>query len=377
MDAPVTLKSEGICDECETVSWLRKEQTPADFSFARGTFNIDDESPWQRTLYPSERKNSTSPSDTIINYVLPLTYTASSFSLGRIMARTYTLKTSLCPSNPSSGILFRPALTEARSLAPRRALLGSALENSTRCNYEKIRSKSVNLPADATVQLSRSQILRTHRGNPRARCAREIAQMRSKYTALVYCVKLYSVDFPQFVRTLFVSGLPMDTKPRELYLLFRAYEAIASGRSEEKPRLFVAGKERGQVEKQRNGFCSIWNVSLFDDEKGGGARRGAARHGFFLLLASSLVLYIHEIVVSSSLKGIRISRVGVLGITFPSVPRAPAPEEESADQLLNDVSYHRETFGEVQELFAHRIVRARHMRVMAKTRLCSPERPAF
>ena len=28
------------------------------------------------------------------------------------------------------------------------------------------------------------------------------------------------------VRTLFVSGLPMDTKPRELYLLFRAYEVF-------------------------------------------------------------------------------------------------------------------------------------------------------
>ena len=28
------------------------------------------------------------------------------------------------------------------------------------------------------------------------------------------------------VRTLFVSGLPMDTKPRELYLLFRAYEVM-------------------------------------------------------------------------------------------------------------------------------------------------------
>ncbi|KAL7729616.1 hypothetical protein ACLKA6_007899 [Drosophila palustris] len=28
----------------------------------------------------------------------------------------------------------------------------------------------------------------------------------------------------QEVRTLFVSGLPMDAKPRELYLLFRAYE---------------------------------------------------------------------------------------------------------------------------------------------------------
>ncbi|GFO31624.1 RNA-binding protein with multiple splicing [Plakobranchus ocellatus] len=27
------------------------------------------------------------------------------------------------------------------------------------------------------------------------------------------------------VRTLFVSGLPMDAKPRELYLLFRAYKS--------------------------------------------------------------------------------------------------------------------------------------------------------
>jgi hypothetical protein len=30
--------------------------------------------------------------------------------------------------------------------------------------------------------------------------------------------------FVQQVRTLFVSGLPMDAKPRELYLLFRAYK---------------------------------------------------------------------------------------------------------------------------------------------------------
>jgi len=33
----------------------------------------------------------------------------------------------------------------------------------------------------------------------------------------------FSFPFLQ-VRTLFVSGLPMDAKPRELYLLFRAYE---------------------------------------------------------------------------------------------------------------------------------------------------------
>lgn len=41
------------------------------------------------------------------------------------------------------------------------------------------------------------------------------------------CLKLsffltFNVSFQ--VRTLFVSGLPMDAKPRELYLLFRAYE---------------------------------------------------------------------------------------------------------------------------------------------------------
>lgn len=30
------------------------------------------------------------------------------------------------------------------------------------------------------------------------------------------------------MRTLFVSGLPMDAKPRELYLLFRAYKVSAT-----------------------------------------------------------------------------------------------------------------------------------------------------
>lgn len=44
-------------------------------------------------------------------------------------------------------------------LAPRRASLGSALENSTRCNYEKIRSKSVNPPADASREYSLTCII--------------------------------------------------------------------------------------------------------------------------------------------------------------------------------------------------------------------------
>lgn len=35
-----------------------------------------------------------------------------------------------------------------------------------------------------------------------------------------------SADDLNKVRTLFVSGLPMDAKPRELYLLFRAYKGF-------------------------------------------------------------------------------------------------------------------------------------------------------
>uniref|UniRef100_A0AC34FYF6 RRM domain-containing protein n=1 Tax=Panagrolaimus sp. ES5 TaxID=591445 RepID=A0AC34FYF6_9BILA len=42
------------------------------------------------------------------------------------------------------------------------------------------------------------------------------------------CSTVSSGDPSNQVRTLFVSGLPMDTKPRELYLLFRAYSGYES-----------------------------------------------------------------------------------------------------------------------------------------------------
>uniref|UniRef100_A0AC34PXJ4 RRM domain-containing protein n=1 Tax=Panagrolaimus sp. JU765 TaxID=591449 RepID=A0AC34PXJ4_9BILA len=42
------------------------------------------------------------------------------------------------------------------------------------------------------------------------------------------CSTVSSGDPSSQVRTLFVSGLPMDTKPRELYLLFRAYQGYES-----------------------------------------------------------------------------------------------------------------------------------------------------
>lgn len=107
------------------------------------------------------------------------------------------------------------------------------------------------------------------------------------------------------------------------------FRSIVSG--EKRNRGYLLPGKEGQVEKRRNCSRSIWK-SPSKVKSGRFSRacrystRRKRRRGatwLFLLLASNLVLYIHEIVVSSSLKGIRISRVGVLGITFPSVPRAP------------------------------------------------------
>lgn len=51
------------------------------------------------------------------------------------------------------------------------------------------------------------------------------------------------------MRTLFVSGLPMDAKPRELYLLFRAYD----------------GYENSQLKvTSKNGKTTSVNTFLFN-----------------------------------------------------------------------------------------------------------------
>lgn len=53
------------------------------------------------------------------------------------------------------------------------------------------------------------------------------ASPQHKNMELALCQSMDSVNTAtteEEVRTLFVSGLPMDAKPRELYLLFRAYE---------------------------------------------------------------------------------------------------------------------------------------------------------
>lgn len=64
--APVTLKSGGDVTSARRSLGSRRSERQRAF-LSRGAFNIGDKSP--ATLYPSEHKNSMSPSDPIINYM--------------------------------------------------------------------------------------------------------------------------------------------------------------------------------------------------------------------------------------------------------------------------------------------------------------------
>ncbi|KAJ1204718.1 hypothetical protein NDU88_000156 [Pleurodeles waltl] len=63
------------------------------------------------------------------------------------------------------------------------------------------------------------------------------------------------------VRTLFVSGLPLDIKPRELYLLFRpfkGYEGSLIKLTSKQPVGFVSFDSRSEAEAAKNAL----NVSI-------------------------------------------------------------------------------------------------------------------
>lgn len=63
------------------------------------------------------------------------------------------------------------------------------------------------------------------------------------------------------VRTLFVSGLPMDAKPRELYLLFRAYEVTFRNLYN----IYYAGYDRNRVvlwESTYNPEILLWRIPV-------------------------------------------------------------------------------------------------------------------
>ncbi|XP_053831844.1 RNA-binding protein with multiple splicing isoform X2 [Vidua macroura] len=68
-------------------------------------------------------------------------------------------------------------------------------------------------------------------------------------------------SFPLFqVRTLFVSGLPLDIKPRELYLLFRpfkGYEGSLIKLTSKQPVGFVSFDSRSEAEAAKNALNGI------------------------------------------------------------------------------------------------------------------------
>ncbi|XP_005398527.2 PREDICTED: RNA-binding protein with multiple splicing [Chinchilla lanigera] len=76
------------------------------------------------------------------------------------------------------------------------------------------------------------------------------------------CLQLRNLeDFLEtFVRTLFVSGLPLDIKPRELYLLFRpfkGYEGSLIKLTSKQPVGFVSFDSRSEAEAAKNALNGI------------------------------------------------------------------------------------------------------------------------
>ncbi len=68
------------------------------------------------------------------------------------------------------------------------------------------------------------------------------------------------------VRTLFVSGLPTDIKPRELYLLFRPFKVktdVLNGKSHWQSWLLIVMVTQATV---RNSLNSHWNNELTGGE---------------------------------------------------------------------------------------------------------------
>ncbi|TSL54328.1 RNA-binding protein with multiple splicing [Bagarius yarrelli] len=70
----------------------------------------------------------------------------------------------------------------------------------------------------------------------------------------------YSIGSEEEVRTLFVSGLPLDIKPRELYLLFRpfkGYEGSLIKLTSKQPVGFVSFDSRAEAEAAKNALNGV------------------------------------------------------------------------------------------------------------------------
>uniref|UniRef100_A0A8C6K579 RNA binding protein, mRNA processing factor n=1 Tax=Nothobranchius furzeri TaxID=105023 RepID=A0A8C6K579_NOTFU len=90
------------------------------------------------------------------------------------------------------------------------------------------------------------------------------------------------------VRTLFVSGLPLDIKPRELYLLFRpfkGYEGSLIKLTSKQPVGFVSFDSRSEAEAAKNAL----NVSVMPSSC---SSHAPAQHTADLVMALRLSAYI-------------------------------------------------------------------------------------
>uniref|UniRef100_A0A8C2GEP1 RNA binding protein, mRNA processing factor 2b n=2 Tax=Cyprinus carpio TaxID=7962 RepID=A0A8C2GEP1_CYPCA len=81
-----------------------------------------------------------------------------------------------------------------------------------------------------------------------------------------------NVSIEEEVRTLFVSGLPTDIKPRELYLLFRpfkGYEGSLIKLTSKQPVGFVTFDSRSGAEAAKNALNMRWYPSTSDSSQPG------------------------------------------------------------------------------------------------------------
>ncbi|KAM7377371.1 hypothetical protein PAMA_013925 [Pampus argenteus] len=70
----------------------------------------------------------------------------------------------------------------------------------------------------------------------------------------------FTTNHEEEVRTLFVSGLPLDIKPRELYLLFRpfkGYEGSLIKLTSKQPVGFVSFDSRSEAEAAKNALNGV------------------------------------------------------------------------------------------------------------------------
>ncbi|XP_072481611.1 RNA-binding protein with multiple splicing isoform X6 [Notamacropus eugenii] len=109
------------------------------------------------------------------------------------------------------------------------------------------------------MRISGAAVSENGLGDPEGSVVDEITEHKSTGPCQHSLVISFS-SVPQQVRTLFVSGLPLDIKPRELYLLFRpfkGYEGSLIKLTSKQPVGFVSFDSRSEAEAAKNALNGI------------------------------------------------------------------------------------------------------------------------